>query len=658
MPIDSGGSNNMKTEKNRFKSFLITVFLGNQYAKLTVIEDQVRYLTLNFVFIISSIPLIIFGYTVIITEPVRAYIDFGIAAACIISVLLMRSPKVPFDYIPYAPVTIFALYCVYLLYVGSYSLWIAVWLFAVPPICIFMCKFVVGLIHSLIGLAGIITFLFLFPRSYLFSQVRLRIFFAYLLILGLIIVYDRITMIKAKKEKHLRNELTQERDVIQTMKDNINQGIFMMDKEMKILPNFSKPLITILSYYDSELTGKNFLDILSSSLDAKQLQTMKGYFSMVFSKSKSQKVLAAANPISEFSYKVDNRTKTLITRFNLIEQVDSEPVIIGIIQDITREKEYEQELQAQKDAQELEMKNMFDVIQIDPLVFNDFIDDTEANFNYINDILKDRSLTERHVLTKFFQNIHAIKANALILGLETFGKKLHALEDEIKAASNQESITPEDVLDLALKLENIMREKDTYMKVVRKIEAYKTSNQMDTILTYTLTKAVEKLSAETQKKAELKAGQVDLSILESKLRKPIKDILFQCVRNSFYHGIEPVDERIEKNKRPTSLLVFSIKNIDGKAEVTFSDDGRGLDWEKIKSRYIALHPDAKNINSKTLLSAIFMPEFSTSSKTTELAGRGVGLSLVKDLIKEHSGTIKVDSSDSGLTFKFTFPLAS
>ena len=107
-----------------------------------------------------------------------------------------------------------------------------------------------------------------------------------------------------------------------------------------------------------------------------------------------------------------------------------------------------------------------------------------------------------------------------------------------------------------------------------------------------------------------------------------------------------------------SLLVFSIKSIDGNAEVTFSDDGRGLDWEKIKKRYLSLHPDAKNVNKKVLLSAIFSPEFSTTEETSMVAGRGVGLSLVKDLVVENKGTIKVDSSESGLTFKFAFPLAS
>jgi two-component system chemotaxis sensor kinase CheA len=463
---------------------------------------------------------------------------------------------------------------------------------------------------------------------------------------------------RAKQIQQANLKLAHEKDVIQTMKDNIHQGIFLMDKELNILPQYSRQLRSILSYYDSELAGKNFLDILSVSLDVKQLQTMKGFFSMVFSKFKSEKVLGSANPISEFEYKVDGQIKILSTKFHLIEQKDTDPMIVGIIQDITREKDFEKELVTQREAQELEMKNMFDVIQLDPLVFQDFIEDIESNFHFINSILKDRSLTVKQVLTKFFQNVHAMKSNALILGLEMLGKKLHILEDEIKLLSGSENVSAEDILGLTEKLEIIMQDKDEYSKIVRKIEAFKVSNQMDTVLLHSLTKAVEKIAGETNKKVEFKAGQIDMNILETRLRKPIKDILFQCIRNSIYHGIEPVNERVGKNKKPVSLLVFSIKNIDNNAVITFSDDGRGLDWEKIKAKYLALHPDARNVNKKLLLATIFSPEFSTSEGVTTVAGRGIGLSLVKDLIKEYNGKINVDSSDAGLTLRFTFPLAS
>ena len=463
------------------------------------------------------------------------------------------------------------------------------------------------------------------------------------------------TLFDITSEKTMTMELAREKRIIETMKDNIHYGIFLMGKDLKLLPHYSRSLIKIFSYYDSDLAGKNLLDILAASLEAKHLQILKGYFAMIFEKSKTEKVLEAANPISEFEYKVDDRTKTLSTKFSLIDEKTG-ALIIGIIQDVTKEREFEKEIELQKTAQEQEIKNMLDVFKIEPIVFYDFIENTESNFNYINSLLKNRNIPEKQILTKFFENIHAIKSNAIILDLEEFSKDLHLLEDKIKAKSKLEIITTDDILDLVLMLEKIMQKKDSYVAIVKRIEAFKSSHNLDTFLVDSMRMAVEEIAEETEKKVEIKAGYIDLKILETKLRKPIKDILFQCVRNSIYHGIETVDERIRKNKNPQGLLVFSLKNEDGRVELTFSDDGRGLDWDAIKKKYLKLNPDIKAATRKKLLSLIFTPEFSTSKESNLIAGQGVGLSLVKNLVKENGGTINVNSSETGLTLKFNFPM--
>jgi len=205
---------------------------------------------------------------------------------------------------------------------------------------------------------------------------------------------------------------------------------------------------------------------------------------------------------------------------------------------------------------------------------------------------------------------------------------------------------------LTINIEVMMQEMDSYIKITKKINSYKVANQMDTVLVNSLERAVEKIASEAGKKAEIKAGQIDLDILESKLRKPIKDILFQCIRNSIYHGIEDPEERINKKKRALGLLVFSIKKTEGKAELTFSDDGRGLNWDKIRTKYLLKNPNAGAIDKKILLNTLFSPEFSTADEVSTQAGRGVGLSLVMDIVKSYQGNINVNSTDTGLTFRF------
>ena len=612
-------------------------------------------MTMNWIFMVAILPLVLLGVTQIGHDTTRVVIDFGIAFLCFSALVMIRS-KIPLKYVPIFPVTVFGGYCCYLLYLGDLNFWAAVWLFSFPPITIFLCQMTIGFIHSLLALLVSAAFLFT-PLASINpgNDISFRIIGVYVLIFACSVIYERISILKDRKEKELLGELAHERDMIQTMKDNINQGIFLMDKDFIILPQYSSTLISIFSYYDSNIAGKSFLDIIHTSLDTRQINVMKGYFAMVFAKEKSAKVLEAANPISEFEYKIDDSVKYLSTRFQLIERPSADPVVIGIVQDISKEKEIERELQAQKELQEMEMKNMFDVLKIDPLVFQNFIEDTESNFNSINLLLKDRKLTEKQVVTKLFQHVHAIKSNALILDLESLAGKLHLLEDEVKAVSNKEQVTTNDILGLAIKIETFMQDMDSYTAITKKITSFQASNQIDTILINSLAKATERISNELGKKCKIEAGSINISILESSLRKPIKDILNQCVRNSIYHGIEYPADRIKKGKNPQGHLTFSIKNVEGKAEVIFSDDGGGLNWNKIKEKYLEINP-GKPVDKKILLGSIFSPEFSTADETTEAAGRGVGLSYVKDLVKEYSGTINVNSTDSGLTFKFIFPL--
>jgi len=637
------------------KETLKRIFIGKKYYTLTNITDQARYLTLTCVFSLVMIPLTILGITLINVDATRMIVDFGLAAILFLCVILLRS-KISLNILPIFPTILAGVYFLYLLTTGTLYMWVAVWGILFPLLAIFLCKMKIGVIQASAFLAVAIFILFA-PNSPLEidSGIGFRYLVSYILCFGLTIVYELISIYKDKKEQLLNQSLTKEKNIVQTMKDNLNQGIFLLDKELKILPLYSKSLISILSYYDSNLEGKNFLDILSTSLDTKQINIMKKYFNLIFNKSRNEALLEESNPISEFEYKLGDRSKILKTRFSIVEQPGQESTIIGILQDITAEKELEAELKSQREIKEIEIKNMFEVIQIDPFVFQDFIDDVESNFNYINSMLKDATLTEKQVITKFFQNVHAIKSNALILGLENFGNQLHELEDETKKVLDKRNIEIEDVLHLSLKLEIIMREKDSYVKMVNKIQTFKVTHQLDSILLYSLSKAAEKISKETQKQVELKHDNIDLDILKTNLRKPIKDILHQCVRNSIYHGIELPEIRIKKNKNPKGLITFSLKYVEeNKIELVFSDDGAGLDFQKIKERYEKLYP-GKTPDKKALISAIFNPNFSTSEDVNMIAGRGVGLSLIKDIVTENKGSIKI-SSENGLTFRFLFPI--
>jgi two-component system chemotaxis sensor kinase CheA len=138
-------------------------------------------------------------------------------------------------------------------------------------------------------------------------------------------------------------------------------------------------------------------------------------------------------------------------------------------------------------------------------------------------------------------------------------------------------------------------------------------------------------------------------------------VLTQLIRNSVYHGIETPEDREAAGKDREGSIKLSIKYIDNKIHIKLSDDGRGLDFDKIRKKAESLHlfqnpEDAKDKNH--LLQAIFSAGFSTAEEADMHAGRGIGLNLVRERIRDLHGSIKLQSEPGkGTVFNIYIPLA-
>jgi two-component system chemotaxis sensor kinase CheA len=153
---------------------------------------------------------------------------------------------------------------------------------------------------------------------------------------------------------------------------------------------------------------------------------------------------------------------------------------------------------------------------------------------------------------------------------------------------------------------------------------------------------------------------LDGVVLEYGPRRIIKEVLTQLVRNAVYHGLETPEERAALGKDAEGLVKLSIKFVDNKIHLKLADDGKGLDFDKIRKKAESLHlfknkEEAKDKNY--LLQAIFSPGFSTAETADVHAGRGIGLNLVRERIKDLHGSIKLQSEPGkGTTFNIYIPL--
>jgi two-component system chemotaxis sensor kinase CheA len=457
-----------------------------------------------------------------------------------------------------------------------------------------------------------------------------------------------------------------ERDEIVLMKDNLQIGIFFMDRDYTIQDHYSRFLEELL--LKSNLCGKCFTDLLKGSVTAKELDAIRDYFDMVFERKLDHGMLDEINPLNELHYVSESGVRKVFKcEFSTIERERGEVFALAAIYDVTARIELQRQLAEEENKRQEEMKSVFELIQVEPGVFGDFLDDMEYEFKRCNKTLRNETMSAHEALVEVYQSIHAVKSNAVVLGLGVFGNKVHSLEAKIKELREQKEVSFVDMLNLTMDMEKLSREREGFKTTIGKINSYKTGGGASVrkhgheryVLIKSLTRTVNMTSADMGKKARFVVDEVDDEAVENCPRRIIKETLMQLIRNSVVHGIESPGDRIAKGKKAAGIIRLSIKKTDLNIQIKLSDDGRGLDYGKIAKKALRSNlikkEDAEN--KKELLKAIFSPGFSTAETESVHAGRGIGLNLVQDRVRDGKGSIQVKSeSGKGTTFKIIFPV--
>ena len=169
---------------------------------------------------------------------------------------------------------------------------------------------------------------------------------------------------------------------------------------------------------------------------------------------------------------------------------------------------------------------------------------------------------------------------------------------------------------------------------------------------------VRDLSRKSGKRVELitegEETELDKSVVEE-----IGDPLVHLIRNSVDHGLEPEEERIANGKTPQGHVWLRAYHKGNSVAIEVEDDGRGIDPEKMRNVAIkkgVISPEeARNLDDREAIELIFAPGFSSAEKVTDISGRGVGMDVVRNNIKDLKGSVHI-SSEVGKGSKFTLTL--
>lgn len=203
----------------------------------------------------------------------------------------------------------------------------------------------------------------------------------------------------------------------------------------------------------------------------------------------------------------------------------------------------------------------------------------------------------------------------------------------------------------SFRLSSVIEELQQKMKEIRMVPC--------TLLFEGFTRLVRDVAKTQDKNIDLKIiGQE--TQLDKKVLEGIKASLIHLLLNAIVHGIEKSEERLKAGKPEKSVLTISAGQEGPKIVIKVIDDGRGIDLKKVTSlavtRGLIREDQIDSLSEKEILDLLFEEGFSTSNQKTDLAGRGVGLNVVRTELRRLKGRLSIfTKSGKGTEFRLELP---
>jgi two-component system chemotaxis sensor kinase CheA len=526
---------------------------------------------------------------------------------------------------------------------------------------------------------------------------------AALLLLGAIFLYFARNL---RKEEAVANRARKEtQDILRT----VNEGLFLLDKELKLGSERSMALNNI--FRREEFTDLTFDKLLKDIVPEKTLRTAMDYVALLWGERVNEKLVKTINPLNEVEVHFDNPaggfdTHFLEFDFNRVKSEGSLSHLLVTVNDVTKRVMLSRELQESQEKAQAQLDLLLRILHVEPDSLTSFLTDADVSLKMVNSILKEPAREEtafRAKIDGIYRQVHAVKGEAAALGLKTVEQRAHAFEESLNDLKGRQTLSGSDFLPLVVKLDDLFNHlaqvREMLSRLVDLHHAIATrrtslggdtqSEKVDQLLgggvdqtqvtkalltapldvegtsSVGLERTLEDLAARVassqSKQVTLQCKGLD-SVPEA-YRRAVKDITIQLVRNAVVHGIEEPSERTKANKAEAGSLAveFAPRGTDG-FELIVQDDGRGLQLDRIKEvaveRGLITQAQAALLDPRQTMALIFRPGFSTADRVTTDAGRGAGMDLVRILVAELGGRVGLASAGGKFSkFKIWLPVS-
>lgn len=498
----------------------------------------------------------------------------------------------------------------------------------------------------------------------------------------ILIVLRRLRQSDAETEA-ARQETT---EIMQT----VNTGLFLLDRDLNIGQQHSKALTDIIG--TKRLGGENLTTVLRNRISDKDLDTTQKFIDQLYNPRVKEKLVDSLNPLNKVMIQRENENGTnenryLDFKFSRVYEGKNIARILVNVNDISDAVRLEQRLEQERAQNDMQIEMLTTILNVNPTVISEFIDNTHKHIEKMNNTLKNPGSSQFELQNKtksLYREMHSLKGEASALKLHSFTKIASEAENKLHALQNQATLSGNDFLPLTVHLDELLSLSNTITGLGERIntaarnmmnhghqevgaktqEDYLRSETTQTTEQQETVNAKEELGAYLEQFAQDiaerqgKLVQLDTQGLEgqnipARLKTVTKELSVQLLRNAIVHGIDSPAARVQNGKDEMGTVKVMIKTHagDDNSDFIFSieDDGKGIDYEAIRQRIIAkgtyTEDEVHAFEKSRLLNILFSSGFSTKDQADEDAGRGVGLDIVKDRVKEFGGKINVQSEE-------------
>ena len=293
------------------------------------------------------------------------------------------------------------------------------------------------------------------------------------------------------------------------------------------------------------------------------------------------------------------------------------------------------------------------MMQVKPVFLADFIADVEDELENLQYQALNWSENSLRLVS---HSVHTIKGNASLLGIKSFSEKAHEVEDQVQTeANNLEQLQGllQNYLGGLVSSINALKEN---MGRIEKFQNDLSNDEPAQVLFNGLSELAQRVANREKKKIIFK-GKIEIPSWFWPRVPVLRKVLVQLVRNSVTHGIESPETRTEKRKGPVGSITITTSVSSNELVVTLEDDGAGIDTTRVKERAImqGILKESPEPGRAEIIQSLFHPGFSTREIADENAGRGIGLDLVKNLLKRNHATMKLAYAENRFTrFQLVF----